>query len=80
MQVHQFHPTVAYGDAISNQILSLQDLLRDMGYRSEIFCEQLPIQFEGERSRSGATLVIPPLEMFYFFTSPWAIPPTSSPG
>ena len=47
MQVHQFHPTVAYGDAISNQILSLQDLLRKMGYRSEIFCEQLPIQFEG---------------------------------
>ncbi|MFW6116243.1 MAG: glycosyltransferase family 4 protein [bacterium] len=47
MQVHQFHPTVSYGDAISNQILSLQGLLRTIGYQSEIFCEQLPIQFEG---------------------------------
>lgn len=47
MQVHQFHPTVSYGDAISNQILSVQRLLRRKGYPSEIFCEQLPIQFEG---------------------------------
>lgn len=48
MQVHQFHPTVSYGDAISNQILSLQRLLRQMGYRSKIFCEQMPIQFDGK--------------------------------
>jgi L-malate glycosyltransferase len=47
MQVHQFHPTVSYGDAISNQILSLQRLLRQMSYHSEIFCEQMPIQFDG---------------------------------
>jgi len=47
MQVHQFHPTVSFGDAISNQILSLQSLLRRMGYRSEIFCERLPTHFEG---------------------------------
>lgn len=48
MQVHQFHPTVSYGDAISNQILSLQRLLRQMGYPSEIFCEQMPIRFDGK--------------------------------
>ncbi len=47
MQIHQFHPTVSYGDAISNQIISLRRLLRHMGYRSELFCEQLPIHFEG---------------------------------
>jgi glycosyltransferase involved in cell wall biosynthesis len=47
VHIHQFHPTVSYGDAISNQILSLRSLLRRMGYRSEIFCEQLPIRFEG---------------------------------
>lgn len=47
MQVHQFHPTVSYGDAISNQIQSLQRLLRRMGHRSEIFCEQLPLHFRG---------------------------------
>lgn len=47
MQVHQFHPTVSYGDAISDQIQSLQCLLRRLGHRSEIFCEQLPIHFQG---------------------------------
>ncbi len=47
MQVHQFYPTVAYGGAASNQILSLQRILRRMGYRSEIFCEHLPLLFEG---------------------------------
>lgn len=51
MQIHQFHPTVSYGDAISNQIKDLQRLLRRMGHRSEIFCEQSPLQFQG-RTRS----------------------------
>lgn len=48
MQIHQFHPTVSFGDAISNQILSLQQMLRRMGYGSEIFCEVAPIHFEGQ--------------------------------
>lgn len=47
MQIHQFHPTVSYGDATSNQILSLQVLLRRLGYHSETFCEQVPIHFDG---------------------------------
>ena len=47
MQVHQFYPIVVYGGAASNQILNLQRLLWRMGHRGEIFCEQLPLQFEG---------------------------------
>jgi len=47
VDVHQFHPQVAYGDAASNQVLSLQRLLRDMGYGSEVFCEEQPFLFEG---------------------------------
>jgi len=47
VQIHQFHPTVAYGNAIGDQVLSLQRLLRHLGYSSEIFCEQLPIHFQG---------------------------------
>lgn len=53
MEVHQFHPTVSYGDAISNQILSLQSMLAEMGYRSEVFCEQLPVQFAGRTRQIG---------------------------
>jgi glycosyltransferase involved in cell wall biosynthesis len=48
MNVHQFHPQVAFGDAASNQVLSLQQLLRSMGHTSEIFCEQQPFVFEGK--------------------------------
>jgi len=47
IQVHQFHPTVSYGDAVGNHVLSIQRLLRRLGYRSEIFCEHLPTHFEG---------------------------------
>jgi glycosyltransferase involved in cell wall biosynthesis len=47
IQVHQFHPTVSYGDAIGDHILSIQRLLRRLGYRSEVFCEHLPTHFEG---------------------------------
>lgn len=54
MQVHQFYPTVAYGDAASNHILSLQRTLRRRGYRSEIFCERLPLLFEGQTRQISA--------------------------
>lgn len=48
MNVHQFHPTVSFGDGISNQIMSLQKLLRQLGHQSEIFCQHQPLQFEGK--------------------------------
>jgi glycosyltransferase involved in cell wall biosynthesis len=48
MHVHQFHPTVAYGDAVGNQILSIQRLAGRIGYWSEVFCERSPIHFEGQ--------------------------------
>lgn len=46
-QIHQFSSSVTYGDGISNQVLSVQCLLRNLGYSSEIFCEHLPFHFEG---------------------------------
>jgi glycosyltransferase involved in cell wall biosynthesis len=48
MQVHQFHPMLAYGGAISNQILTLQQLLQGMGHQSEMFCEDSPLLFGGQ--------------------------------
>lgn len=52
-RVDQFHPTLSFGDAVGNQILSVQRLLRDLGYESEIYCEHLPDHFEG-RARTIA--------------------------
>jgi glycosyltransferase involved in cell wall biosynthesis len=47
MQIHQFHPALSEGDAIGNQIQSLHEILRQLGYRGEIWCEQRPWSFRG---------------------------------
>jgi len=38
-QVHQVLATLGYGDAIGNEVLGIQRVLRAAGYRSEIFVE-----------------------------------------
>lgn len=44
--VHQFHSVVAYGDAIGNDILNLQKMLRSLGYASEVFASHSHSTFE----------------------------------
>lgn len=39
--IHQLTPGFAYGDAISNQTMLIRDLLKNEGYKSEIFTEHL---------------------------------------
>lgn len=47
-QIHQILPTLAYGDAIGNQVLELRRLLREWGYTSEIFAEHWHSRLAGE--------------------------------
>lgn len=42
MKVNQFHSGMAVGDAITNQMLLLQKLLKKNGYDSEIYAEHIP--------------------------------------
>jgi glycosyltransferase involved in cell wall biosynthesis len=49
--IHQFHSGTALGDAITNQMLELQSLLRRMGYQSEVFAEHIPVSLQ-DRVRS----------------------------
>ena len=37
MEIHQFATSLTYGDAISDEMLEIQKVLRNRGYRSEIF-------------------------------------------
>jgi hypothetical protein len=37
MDVHQFATSLVYGDAISDEMLEIRSVLRDNGFRSEIF-------------------------------------------
>lgn len=39
-EIHQILPTLAYGDAIGNQVLELQSLFREWGYTCKIFAER----------------------------------------
>ncbi len=41
MQVHQMVASLSHGDAISNEALRIQDVLRSRGYESEIFAESI---------------------------------------
>jgi glycosyltransferase involved in cell wall biosynthesis len=46
--IHQFHSGTSVGDAITNQMLNLQQILWRMGYNSEVFAEHIP---DGLRQR-----------------------------
>lgn len=37
MEIHQFATSLTYGDAISNEMMEIRSMLRDEGYKSEIF-------------------------------------------
>jgi len=37
VEIHQFATSLAYGDAISDEMLEIQEVLRERGYASEIF-------------------------------------------
>ena len=41
MRINQFHSGTAVGDAITNQMLMLQQALQDSGYQSEVFAEHI---------------------------------------
>ena len=41
MQVHQMVASLSYGDAISNEALRIQQILKSRGFESEIFAESV---------------------------------------
>src|SRR5947208_14653240 len=45
--VHQFHPSTAYGDAVTNSLLLTQELLHDLGFESEIYVERADPRLAG---------------------------------
>src|SRR5690348_18468423 len=40
-EVHQFHPSTAIGDAITGDMLEIQNVLRHAGFSSEIFTQHV---------------------------------------
>lgn len=48
MRINQFHSGIAFGDAITNQILLIQEILKKNGYSSEIYAEHIPEIFKNK--------------------------------
>lgn len=51
MQIHQMVASLTYGDAISNEALHIQSVLRSRGYESEIFAESADSSMAGRAKR-----------------------------
>jgi len=49
MEVHQFATSLSYGDAISDEMLEIRRVLREKGYRSEIFTRYFDPRMAGQR-------------------------------
>ena len=37
--IHQFHPAVSQGDAITDDLLCLQEIIQSWGFKSDIYCQ-----------------------------------------
>jgi glycosyltransferase involved in cell wall biosynthesis len=58
--LHQFHPTIAYGDAVGNDCFELQGLLERNGVRSDLFAhEAMPDVRPFVRDRSELAAIAP---------------------
>jgi glycosyltransferase involved in cell wall biosynthesis len=41
MQIHQILPSISYGDAVSNHVVEIREILKEMNYDSEIYAENI---------------------------------------
>ncbi len=45
MRIIQLLPTISYGDAVSNDTIAIQSVLKEMGYKTEIYAESIDVRF-----------------------------------
>lgn len=69
--IHQFHGGSAQGDAITNGLLYTRELLRELGFHSEIYCQDVAPELAG-RIRSAPTFCDDPDVLLLVHFS-WAI-------
>ena len=58
--VHQFHGSSSLGDAITNGLIYTRDLLRSLGFRSEIYCEDVEPRLAAAMCALAAMLFLGP--------------------
>jgi hypothetical protein len=50
IQIHQIHPAVSYGDAIGNDMVDIQSVLRKLGYNSNIYAQYIHPKMHGVKN------------------------------
>ena len=48
MQIHQMLAALSFGDAIGNEALRIQQILKQLGYESDIFAESVHPEMAGK--------------------------------
>ena len=56
MRINQFHDGTALGDAITNQMLLIRELLIKEGYESDIYAEHIPPELSSKIKNINNTL------------------------
>lgn len=52
MHIYQLLPTISYGDAASNDTLALQQVIKKMGFKSEIYAESVDVRLPKGTAKS----------------------------
>lgn len=46
--IHQFHPSCTAGDGVTKSLFYTRRLLRELGFESEIYCQEVPAELRAE--------------------------------
>ena len=59
-QIHQIHPIVSYGDAIGNEMMEIRDVLREFGYKSDVYAKFIHPKLENIKNHTDYIKVSSP--------------------
>lgn len=69
LKIIQLLPTMAYGDAVGNDTLAIRDIIRSMGYQSDIYAEGIGPNLENQNICHFGDLSVKPADILIYHFS-----------
>jgi len=69
LKIVQLLPTMAYGDAIGNEVLAIRSIIHDMGYTSDIYADVIGSHLEKEKIIHCDNMVLAPSDVLIYHLS-----------
>ena len=69
MKIDQLLPTMAHGDAVGNYTLALRDVIREMGYSSDIYADGIGPNLEGHNILPFDNISLSPTDILIYHLS-----------